>query len=60
VFYSGRKLRAATGLPVFGSVSVARSIPMQRADLIFAGMAGALVVAFLALLTFNLTGVAPA
>ncbi|MEO7386015.1 MAG: XrtA system polysaccharide chain length determinant [Gammaproteobacteria bacterium] len=60
VFYSGRKLRAATGLPIFGHVSVARVQPMGRRDLVFAGIASGLLVAFLVLLVAGISGVAPA
>lgn len=60
VFFSGRKLRAATGLPIFGYVSVARVQPMGRRDMIFAGVASGLLVAFLLLLVAGVAGVSPA
>ena len=56
VFYSARKLRAVTGLPIFGSVSVAHLVPMGRRDLLFAGIASGLLVAFLALLLAGRAG----
>lgn len=60
VFYSGRKLRAATGLPIFGYVSVARAQPMGRRDAMFAAIASGLLVAFLLLMVVGAAGVAPA
>lgn len=60
VFYSARKLRVATGLPIFGSVSVARTVPRGRQEMIFAGMASGLLVAFLLLLLTGVAGIAPA
>jgi len=60
VFYSGRKLRAATGLPIFGHVSVARALPMGRRDMAFAGIASGLLLAFVALLAAGMAGVSPA
>ena len=58
VFYSARKLRAVTGLPIFGSVSVAHAVPMGRGELLFAGMASGLLVAFLVLLLAGRAGFA--
>ena len=57
VFFSSRKLRDVTGLPIFGNVSLARPRPMRRRDLMFAGLAAGLVVAFVALLFVGAAGV---
>ena len=60
VFYSGRRLRAATGLPIFGSVSMTRAEPINRRDLAFAWIASGLLVSFLVLLVVGMAGIAPA
>lgn len=60
VFYSGRKLRAATGLPIFGYVSVTRVRPFGRADMIFAGAMSGLVLAFLILMVAGVSGISSA
>ena len=60
VFYSGRRLRAATGLPIFGSVSMTRAEPINRRNLAFAWIASGLLVSFLVLLVVGMAGIAPA
>ncbi|MCE7902161.1 MAG: hypothetical protein DYH20_05735 [Gammaproteobacteria bacterium PRO9] len=57
VFYSGKKLRQATGLPIFGSVSMAHVSHFGRRDYLFLGITSGLLVAFLLLLATSLTGV---
>lgn len=56
VFFSGRKLRAATGLPIFGSVSMAQAPGYGTRELTFAGLASGLVLAFLLLLVVGGNG----
>ncbi|MBN8279083.1 MAG: chain-length determining protein [Gammaproteobacteria bacterium] len=60
VFYSGRKLRAATGLPIFGYVSVTRARQFGRAEMIFAGAMAGLVLAFLILMVAGVSGLSSA
>lgn len=56
VFYSAQGLAAFTGLPVFGSVGLARPVGISRQDLMLGGTACALVLALVALLAFGGAG----
>lgn len=57
VFFSTRKLRLATGLPIFGSVSMAHAGHFGRRDYLFLGMASGLLVAFGLLLATSIAGI---
>jgi polysaccharide chain length determinant protein (PEP-CTERM system associated) len=58
VFYSGQALAKFAGLPVYGSVGLARPTRISRQDVLFAASMGVLVVAFAALLMLGRTGIA--
>lgn len=49
MFYSARQLRAITGLPIFGTVSVAHPVALQRQDLLFGGVTTGLLLVYLLL-----------
>jgi hypothetical protein len=57
VFYSAQALSAYSGLPVFGSVGLARPTTVTSRDWLFAGSAAVLVLAYAALLAVGRTGV---
>ncbi|MEZ5566608.1 MAG: chain-length determining protein [Gammaproteobacteria bacterium] len=57
VFFSSKKLRTATGLPIFGSVSMAHAQQFGRRDYVFVGVTSGLLVAFVLLLVTSIAGI---
>jgi polysaccharide chain length determinant protein (PEP-CTERM system associated) len=57
VFYSAQGLAKFAGLPVFGSVGLARPRQLGRGDVLFAASTAVLVVAFGLLLVLGRTGI---
>lgn len=57
VFYSAQSLATFAGLPVFGSIGLARPSSVTRQDLLFGAAASVLGVAFVLLMLLGRTGI---